>query len=328
MMSLDTRYHNEQGLAHKRGRHWDEAIAEFEQSLALNPDDSFALSNLAHIYLIQNNLQQAQHFVEKARKSNPSNWFACGLQGDILASLGDLAGATSAYEEQLALKSDAIYAYINLGIVYRKQGKLDAALSILKQGLEIAPQMPKLYHVLGDVYAAMKQNEQAMAQYQRAIELDANDDYAFNRWLACQLKQKNPEAAVIELKQVLKIPSRRQNAHLHVLLALQLKNLKRYEEAIAELQTAVKLNPNSVYFRTQLAFCYSKNGEYTKVIELLNPIHKIRPKDALVAAAMVKAYLNLNEHQQAQRILDNSLKHQPNNRYLKMMAKKLRGLRQ
>jgi tetratricopeptide (TPR) repeat protein len=320
---MSSEYHNKQGLIHKRGKRWDEAIAEFEQTLALNPDDNFASSNLAHIYLIQNDLQQAQHFVEMARKSNPNDWFACGLQGDILGRLGDLAGATSAYEEQLALKPDAIYAYVNLGIVYRKQGKLNAALSILKQGLEISPKMPKLYHVLGDVYAALKQNEQAMAQYQRAIELDANDDYAFNRWLACQLKQKNPEAAVIELKQVLKIPSRRQNAHLHVLLALQLKNLKRYEEAIAELQTAVKLNPNSAYFRTQLAFCYSKNGEYTRVIELLNPIYKMRPKDALVAAAMVKAYLNLNERQQAQTILDNSLKHQPNNRYLRMMAKKL-----
>ena len=257
MMSSDVRYHNEQGLTHKRGKRWDEAIGEFEKTLALNPDDGFALSNLAHIYLIQNNLQQAQHLIEKARKSNPSDWFACGLQGDILSRMSDLAGAASAYEEQLALKPDAIYAYVNLGIVYRKQGKLDSALSTLKHGLEIAPQMPKLYHVLGDVYVALGQNESAMKQYQRAIELDANDEYAFNRWIACQLKQKSPGDAVTELRQVMKIPSRRQNAHLHVLLALQLKNLKRYEEAIAELQLAVKLNPNSVYFRTQLAFCYS-----------------------------------------------------------------------
>ncbi|MBM3236856.1 tetratricopeptide repeat protein [Candidatus Poribacteria bacterium] len=324
-MNSGTQYHNKQGLIHKREKHWDEAIAEFEQTLKFSPDNTFALSNLAHIYFIQNDPQQAQHFVEMARKSNPNDWFACGLQGDILGRLGDLAGATSAYEEQLALKPDAIYAYVNLGIVYRQQGKLNAALSILKQGLEIAPQMPKLYHVLGDVYAALKQNEQALAQYQRAIELNANDDYAFNRWLACQLKQKNPETAVTELKQVLKIPSRRQNAHLHVLLALQLKNLKRYEEAIAELQTAVKLNPNAEYFRTQLAFCYSKNGEYARVIELLKPIYKMRPQDALVAAAMVKAYLNLNERQQAQTILDDSLKHQPNNRYLLMMKKKLQN---
>ncbi|MFQ6041676.1 MAG: tetratricopeptide repeat protein, partial [Candidatus Poribacteria bacterium] len=173
-------------------------------------------------------------------------------------------------------------------------------------------------------YAALNEDEQALAQYRRAIELDADDDYAFNRWLACQLKRKNPEAAVAELRQVLKIPSRRQNAHLHALLALQLKNLKRYEEAIAELETAVKLNPNSAYFRTQLAFCYSKNGEYKKVLGFLTPIYRTRPKDALVAAAMVKAYLNLNEQPKAQAILNSSLKHQPNNRYLLMMAKKLR----
>jgi tetratricopeptide (TPR) repeat protein len=324
MMNSEARYHNKRGLTHKREKRWDEAIAAFEQTLALNPNDSFALSNLAHIYLIQNNFQQARRLIEKARKSNPSDWFACGLQGDILSRLGDLDSAASAYEEQLALKSDAIYAYINLGIVYRKQGKLDSALSILKRGLEIAPQMPKLHHALGDVYAALGQNKQAMKQYRKAIDLDANDEYAFNRWIACQLKQKNPEDAVAELRQILKIPSRRQNAHLHVLLALQLKNLRRYEEAITELQTAVTLNPNSIYFRQQLAFCYSKNGEYNKVLELLTPIYKMCPRDALLAAALAKAYLNLNEYQQAKKILDNAMKYQPNNFYLRMMAEKLK----
>ncbi len=320
----DARYHNERGLAYKRERHFDEAVVEFEQSLALNPDDSFALANLAHIYLIRNDLRQAQHLVERARKANPNNWFACGLQGDILARSGDLAGASSAYEEQLALKSDAIYAYINLGIVYRKQGRRDAALSILTRGLEVAPDTPKLYNALGDVYAALRQYEQAQAQYQRAIELNSEDQYAFNRWVACQIKQQGPEAAVEQLRQVLKIPSRQKNAHLHALLGLQLKKLKRYEEAIAAMQKAVQLNPQSIYFRIQLAFCYSKNSEYPKVLELLEPIYNIRSKDALVAAAMVKAYLHLNKHEKAQTVLKEAMEHQPDSPYLRMMAAELR----
>ena len=181
---------------------------------------------------------------------------------------------------------------------------------------------------MGDVYAALGQNEQAMAQYQQAMELAPDDEYAFNRWLACQLKQRNSETAVLQLKQVLKIPSRRQNAHLHALLALQLKNLRRYDEAIAELETAVKLNPNSIYFRRHLAFCYSKNGEYSKVLELLLPIYKIRSQDALAAAAIVKAYLNLNEHKKAQAVLNEALEHQPNDRYLRLMVSQLEKAKQ
>jgi len=76
---------------------------EFEKSLALNPDNSFALSNLGHIHLIQNDLLKAQDLIEKARKANPRDWFACGLQGDISTRLEDLAGAESAYEEQTIL---------------------------------------------------------------------------------------------------------------------------------------------------------------------------------------------------------------------------------
>jgi len=319
--------HNELGFELKKEGRFTEAIIEFENALELRPNDSFALSNLAHIYFIQNNMEQALYFVEKARKANPKNWFACGVLGDILSKSGDLHRAEAAYEEELALNPKAIYAYINLGIVYRKQKKLDAALAILKQGLEIAPEYFRIHLSLGDVYTNLRQYEQAMASYQRAIDLNPTDQYAFNRWLACQIKEGDAEDAVAQLKKVLSIPSRSQNAHLHALLAFQLKNLKRYEEAIGEFQTAVKLNPNSVYFRKHLAFCYSKNGEYAKARELLEPIYKIRSKDALVAAALIKAYLNLHQHGKAQTTLTEALQHQPRNRYLRMMTEELQRVK-
>ena len=319
----DARRHNELGFGLKKEGRLSEAIVEFEKALASRPNDSFALSNLANIHFIQNNMEQALYFVEKARKANPKNWFACGVLGDILARSGDLNGAAAAYEEELALNPKAIYAYINLGMVYRKQKKLHAALTILKQGLECAPENPQLHLKLGDVYTSLRQYEPAMAAYQRAIDLNPADQYAFNRWLACQIKRDNPEDAVAQLKKVLSIPSRSHNAHLHTLLGFQLKNLKRYEEAIDEFQTAVKLNPNSVYFRKHLALCYSKNGEYAKAHVLLEPIYKIRPKDALVAAALVKAYLNLNQHEKAQTTLTEALQHQPRNRYLHLMTKEM-----
>jgi len=319
----DARYHNEIGVALKKESRFVEAIVEFEKALELSPDDSFALSHLAHIHFIQNDIEQALYFIEKARKANPRNWFACGILGNILVKSGDLGGAEAAYEEEIALNPNAIYAYISLGSVYRKQKKLNAALAILKQGLEIEPENSQLHSALGDVYANLRQYERAMASYQRAIDLNPTDQYAFNRWLACQIKRDNPEDAVAQLKKVLSIPSRSQNAHLHASLAFQLKNLKRYEEAIEEFQTAVKLNPNSVYFRKHLALCYSKNSEYSKARELLEPIYKIRPKDALVAAALVKAYLNLNQHEEAQATLTEALQHQPQNRYLRLMAKEM-----
>ena len=321
--SSDVWHHNELGFGLKKEGRLSEAIVEFEKALELRPSDSFALSNLANIHFIQNDMEQALYFVEKARKASPKNWFACGVLGDILAKSGDLSGAEAAYEEELALNPRAIYAYINLGMVYRKQRKLDAALATLKQGLEIAPENYRLHLALGDVYTKQGECEQAMNSYQRAIDLNPANQYAFNRWLACQIKRDNPEDAATQLKKVLSIPSRSQNAHLHALLGFQLKNLKRYEEAIDEFQIAVKLNPNSVYFRKHLALCHSKNGEYARACELLEPIYKIRSKDALVVAALVKAYLNLHQHEKAQTALTEALQHQPRNRYLRLMAKEM-----
>jgi len=46
-----------------------------------------------------------------------------------------------------------------------------------------------------------------------------------------------------------------------------------------------------------------------------------------VAAALVKTYLNLNEHEKAQTTLTEALQYQPRNRYLRMMTKELQRVK-
>ena len=51
--------HKDRGMAYKQEGRFPEAIAEFESALETEPDDHFALSHLAHIYLLQDKPQEA-----------------------------------------------------------------------------------------------------------------------------------------------------------------------------------------------------------------------------------------------------------------------------
>ncbi len=314
---LTLQQHREQGLAHKRAKRLDEAIRSFEQCLALQPADGFALVHLSHIYLMQSRPKLAYEFVEKSLKANPTNHFAIGVRGRILWQMGDLAGAAEAYEEEIAYQPQRIYPYLQLGIVYRKLGRLQDALKVLQQGIEINPKRAELHHAMGDVFVALKQTQRAMDAYEQALALDSADEYAFTRWMELQVRSQKPEQAIAQLRQLLKIPSRHRNPHLHAQLGLQLKKGGKYQEAIEELETAVQLNPDSTYFRTQLAFCYSKQEMYAKALPLLEQIFALRSEDTQIIGAMAKAYFHLAQPDRAKQLLADGLKKSPRDRYLR-----------
>ena len=171
--------HKDKGMAYKHERRFPEAIAEFEQALEENPDDHFALTHLAHIYLQQGNLDESSHIIDRALKANPGNPFAHSVRGEILFKEGNMEEAASVFEEILNLKPDDKYAHSKLGVIYRMQGKAEQAISVLERGLEIDPDDPSLHHALGDVYARSGKDEEAIGEYQKAVELDPEDDYAF-----------------------------------------------------------------------------------------------------------------------------------------------------
>lgn len=102
-----------------------------------------------------------------------------GLAYSNLAARGDvetLSKAAEAFEKTIALDPYWALNHANLGALYLKQGRVDAALSAFAKAVQIAPDAA-LYHLNNGV--ALEEagsREKAMGAYYRAIEL--NSDWA------------------------------------------------------------------------------------------------------------------------------------------------------
>ncbi|MGB9597608.1 MAG: tetratricopeptide repeat protein, partial [Candidatus Poribacteria bacterium] len=168
----------ERALQNKQEGKYDSAISELESILETNPEDTFALSHLAHIYLLMGNFEESGRFIDIALKLDPSNVFANRIKGDVLFMEGYFDESASIYEGIINLKPDDPYTYIKLGTIYRKQNKINDALSVIKRGLEIDPENPSLHKALGDVYSQLGDDEIAISEYQKAIDIDPEDEYA------------------------------------------------------------------------------------------------------------------------------------------------------
>lgn len=316
--------HKQKGLEYKQEGNFSSAIMEFEKALELKHDDSFALSHLAHIYLGQGKLEESKRLIDQVLKNEPSNVFANSVKGEIFILEGNLVEALEIFDAIINIDPNNTYAHSRLGMVYRKLGKIDEALSILSRGLEIDSNNPSLHHALGDVYAILNRDEESMVEYQKALDLDPEDYYAFSGLVARKAKARDKLSAISQLQKILKIPSHFQNPYLHALLAKYLKSEGQYESAASELRESIKLKPDSLYFQIQLSLCLLKLQDYQKVIDILEPIIKMRPNDVVIIRSLVSAYSNVGRIDDARKLLFNALYTYPNDRWLRKALMKLK----
>ena len=124
-----------------QGRH-AEAIAQFEQALALQPDNSKVLFAL----------------------------------GNTASQLGLAGPAEQFFRRVLALEPGRKEAIVNLANLLRATGQYDAAIAILVPALAREPESPELQLTLGSAWREKGDFQKAAAHYQAA--LDASPHYA------------------------------------------------------------------------------------------------------------------------------------------------------
>lgn len=316
--------HKQKGLEYKQEGNLSYAILEFEKVLDLKHDDSFALLHLSHIYLNQGRIEESKRLIDRVLKNEPSNIFANSINGEILIIEGNLKEALDTYDAIINIDPNNTYAYSRLGMIYRKLGKIDEALSILNHGLEIDSNNPSLHRALGDVYSMLNKDEESIAEYQKALDLDPEDYYAFSGLVLQKTKTRDTSSAISQLQKILKIPSHYQNPYLHALLAKYLKAEGQYESAVHELRESIKLKPDSLYFQIQMSLCLLKLHEYQKVIEILEPIIKIKSNDVIIIRSLVTAYANVGRIEDARKLLINALYIYPNDRWFRKALMRLK----
>ena len=114
------------------------AQACFQQALLLDPDNAFALLNLA--------------------------W--------MREQEGALVDALALYLRALAHMPDDAHLLQNLGALLLRMRRMDEAEKILRRVLALAPELPSAWSNLGALQASLQRETQAEHCYRRAMELD------------------------------------------------------------------------------------------------------------------------------------------------------------
>lgn len=129
---------NNLGVLLRRAGDLKGAIRRYRQALAAVPRHPDATWNLGRALLDAGEPDEAFLLLRRAAEG-PGRWDRLHMLGRACQERADLAGAEAAYEAALALKPDAVETLNNLASVLRAKGDPHAALPLLDQAVEIAP---------------------------------------------------------------------------------------------------------------------------------------------------------------------------------------------
>jgi len=166
-------YHYQMGLSFLNERNYTSALIDLTEANKLDPDNPEIIYNLGRAYMGKKRPDLAEPILQRAIMLKP-NYSAA--RNDLGVVYLELKRWDNAIQEFKIVKDDLFYensenAAINLGLAYLGKGDYPKALEELRTVAVMNPRNPVVRLSLGRVMFAMGKSEEAIIEYNRALEI-------------------------------------------------------------------------------------------------------------------------------------------------------------
>lgn len=150
-----------------------QAVESYRRALKLRPRYASAHLGLARALESQEEFDAALEELSAARRDRPNYAEASAVEGRILRSLADYDGALDAYRR--ALREGRGFqpeAYAGMGIVHEDKGRNEEAAEAFRKAIsQLSDTEPILYELLGRNLERLERWKEAVAAYEKYLEL-------------------------------------------------------------------------------------------------------------------------------------------------------------
>jgi choline-sulfatase len=156
-----------------RQQNWENAAAQLQRCLELNPNFDNAMTGLARALAKLNRADEAKTWLEKALKSNPQNYQAF-YQTGLLDVTSAPEKARSAFTKAIAIQPNFPAGQRELGMLLFQQKDYAGAAPHLEKTIELGLDEARVHNFLGICYNHTNRSVKAVAEFEQAIKLDSN----------------------------------------------------------------------------------------------------------------------------------------------------------
>ncbi|MGQ9602480.1 MAG: peptidylprolyl isomerase [Candidatus Bipolaricaulia bacterium] len=227
---------------------YDEAVAKYEQALALIRDQEQlkqVRTKLAQAYMAKQDYSRAEGLLAKVLEVSPEDQQALTLMGDLLSSTGRHAESAAYYKKALQVAGLKPELQVKLGSAYLKAGKLKEASEAFEAVIKgQSYYVADAYLGLGDVHRAEGLTEKALADYKEGFKRSQYRTQ-LREELGERILALDPEDTATRFD-----------------LAKTYQRDRAYDQAIAHYQELLKRQPDSFDAQQGLADSYFAKEDF------------------------------------------------------------------
>ena len=236
------------------------------EALEVDPEMLDARLVLADIYARQGNKKLARQQIDYVSKRTPLDARILTLQGNLRVLEQDIQGAESAFKKVVELKPDYVPGYFRLGLFYNLIKQKEDALESFQKALDIDPQYINALAFMIGIYMQDKKLDEAFRiceEHRQKSEGNAST-LAFITYTegSLYLAKENMEKAIQWFEKAIEIdPSL---LAPYVALAKAYGQLGKYDEAISKYEIILAKSPNYLAGHMALGTIYDHQGASQK----------------------------------------------------------------
>ncbi|MBI3300655.1 MAG: tetratricopeptide repeat protein [Deltaproteobacteria bacterium] len=282
--------HSILSLVYAQKRQYDQALAEGERAIALDPNNADSYMGQANVLIVAGRPEDAIKMMAQAMRLNPHSQPMYAFQlGWAYSFVGRYDEAITTMKEVLSRSPNYLPSYLTLAGSYLQQWAfqlspdsqtLAQALAAVQQALTVNDSDPLSHQLLGLIYLWQKQYDQAIAEGERVIALDPNLANGYTGLAEVLSRVGRSEEALRMVEQALRRKPFIPDGHLNsVGTAYYLAG--RPEEAIAPLKQYLARYPNILGAHLTLAAVYSELGREAEARAEAAEVLRLNPQFSL-----------------------------------------------
>ncbi len=274
--------HFEQGVHFVEIGVYDQALAEIQKVLELQPNNSEAYCFLGDVYQYQEMYNEAADAYQRALTLNGSiqtrgiaNW----CLGIIYNKQGKFLEAEKYGKEAVSLLPDAAWTHYRLGNIYTQRGKLDEATGAYQKAIQLNPELAEAYRGLGRTALMQDDPETAIQYYHSAVQRNPYEESAYYNLAKAYRRANQFEQAKSQME--------------------LFREVKAYQDAVQDYRKKLKNNPSNVSLYAELAKVHLEINNIDAAIQEFNIVTSLSPALALGHYNLGALYMQKGEVQPA-----------------------------
>lgn len=273
----------------------DDALADFNQALVLEPKNSLALANRGITHFWKGDITAAEKDLDTASKINPRNAVVFRARGVIAESRGEYRAAVDAFSTSLEIESNNGFSLSHRAQAYMQLGEKDRALADATAALAIQPRAVDFRLFRANIYSSRQQKELALGDADWLVATMQDDGYAQVSAAAIYSRFGRRDDAAKAIDRALAI---KPEAYIYL-------NRTRHRPKSdlagrsADIQAALKLEPDNVDGMGLKAELLEERGEHLAAIELYSKAIAANPTFSWLKVRRGVAYSRIGRSEEA-----------------------------